>query len=463
MIPIMCSPPTSFSRCSALAARWISCLPGRGSIACATGAGGTGRPSRSSAIIAAPRAEPSRDARTPRACGRARRRGSAPSPGFASSAPPVDDDRLDAAERVEHVRELVADALERGLRDVERRSSRTRGRGSRRAGSAFQPSERSPPRNGRKTSPCAAGARSARPASPTSRSVRSEPGVQVAAVGERAALAEAVCRRGGRERAPGAARPSRRGVDDAERRRRPDHHARPAPASCSPRRRSSRRRHRAPDRRRRPARRRPAASCAPVDPERIERLVVPVEPVGVEETGAARGRDARCAPRPRAGAGGSRRTRGSGPRERRRPAGGGSSPASRPDGRSSRCGGGSPSGSSGRRRAAEIAPGEHRRQRPVALVDRDERMPEAADRERVALADLREHGPAGGDELVGVGLGVGEARVAGLRHAVLVVGDGSNRGRADVQRDDPHVLRQPPPRARAAARRGSTCPRRPST
>ena len=54
----------------------------------------------------------------------------------------------------------------------------------------------------------------------------------------------------------------------------------------------------------------------------------------------------------------------------------------------------------GRRRAAELAPREHLRQRPVVLVDGDQRMPEAADRELVGLADLGEHRPAGVDEVV---------------------------------------------------------------
>ncbi len=83
------------------------------------------------------------------------------------------------------------------------------------------------------------------------------------------------------------------------------------------------------------------------------------------------------------------------------------------------------------------------------LVDRDERMPEAADPERVALPDLSEHRPGCGDELVGVELRrVGEVRRARLRDAVLVVGDGADRRRADVERDDPEP-------AQAAASSGS--------
>jgi hypothetical protein len=71
------------------------------------------------------------------------------------------------------------------------------------------------------------------------------------------------------------------------------------------------------------------------------------------------------------------------------------------------------------------------------LVERKQRVPEARDRERVAVADLREHRLAGVDELVRVVGAVTEVRVARLRDAVLAVGDGAHRRGADVEGDDP--------------------------
>jgi hypothetical protein len=67
-----------------------------------------------------------------------------------------------------------------------------------------------------------------------------------------------------------------------------------------------------------------------------------------------------------------------------------------------------------RRVARDVAPRQHRRQRPVVLVERQQRVPEAGERERVALADLGEHRPARTDELVGV-VCRPDVRVAGLR------------------------------------------------
>ena len=64
-------------------------------------------------------------------------------------------------------------------------------------------------------------------------------------------------------------------------------------------------------------------------------------------------------------------------------------------------------------------------------------MPEARDRERVSLADLREDCATGVDQVVGVELLVGEVRIARLGLAFLVVGDRPDRGGADVERDDP--------------------------
>ena len=207
------------------------------------------------------------------------------------------DDRLDAAERVEHRREPVADALERGLRDVERRRRERESRD--RPAPVGVPAER----------PLAAEKRQEDEAVRGRRAL-GEPGVGVAQRRERARRAgcrrprarrprRTGARRGGRGRAPGAARRRPR-----RRRRAPPPRcrssARPDSASCSPRRRSSRRRRRAPDGHRRPARPR-AAGAGPVDAERSERLVVPVEPIGIEEARAA-GRSRRsCEPRPSAG------------------------------------------------------------------------------------------------------------------------------------------------------------------
>jgi hypothetical protein len=80
-----------------------------------------------------------------------------------------------------------------------------------------------------------------------------------------------------------------------------------------------------------------------------------------------------------------------------------------------------------RQLAGAIAPGQHRRQRPVALVDGDQRVPEARDRKCVTLADLREHRPASVDEVIGIEVGVCEVRVAGLCRSGLVVRDRADR------------------------------------
>ena len=85
-----------------------------------------------------------------------------------------------------------------------------------------------------------------------------------------------------------------------------------------------------------------------------------------------------------------------------------------------------------------VAPGQDRRERALVLVERHERVPEARNRERVPLPDLREHRAARFDELVGIVRLVLQVRVAGLGRAVLVVGDRAHGGRADIERDDPH-------------------------
>ena len=170
--------------------------------------------------------------------------------------------------------------------------------------------------------------------------------------------------------------------------------------------------------------------------ERSERLLVPRELVRVEEAGPARGRHARArlAGEPqkevvaeREVAGGSNAFAGEaidlrGPVRRVEEAPGATVVVL---------------GVQLRRRACAVLPRQHGRERPIALIHRNERMPEARDRERVALADLREHGTARIDEAVGVELVVGELRVAGLGLSVLVVRDRADRRRANIERDDP--------------------------
>ena len=67
-----------------------------------------------------------------------------------------------------------------------------------------------------------------------------------------------------------------------------------------------------------------------------------------------------------------------------------------------------------RRIAFGVAPREERRRGPLVLVEGDQRVPEARDRERVALPDLRQHRAARVDQLVGIVRVVLEVRVAGL-------------------------------------------------
>ena len=81
----------------------------------------------------------------------------------------------------------------------------------------------------------------------------------------------------------------------------------------------------------------------------------------------------------------------------------------------------------GRLAPLQVAPGENRRERPVAFVDGDQRVPEARDRKCVTLADLREHRPASVDEVIGIEVGVCEVRVAGLCRSGLVVRDRADR------------------------------------
>ena len=125
--------------------------------------------------------------------------------------------------------------------------------------SGSQPVERSPPRNGRNVSPCSSGPRSSTEPSAAA-SVCLEPGVEVAAVRERAALDDAALVEPVEEeaRAAAAAAPSRRGCA-ARPRCRPS--ARPAPCRCSRRRGSSTRRRSAPGTSRRAARPRSAAAA----------------------------------------------------------------------------------------------------------------------------------------------------------------------------------------------------------
>ena len=156
---------------------------------------------------------------------------------------------------------------------------------------AFQPRDRSPPRNGRKLRPCPAAGRSARPAAGADPQGLQEPGVQVAAIGERAALAEAPAVEAVQEEP--RTRNGRVGlVHDAQRGRGPDHQrgssARGAPRADVRARAVAERGADAGDRL--VGDRRQLRS---VDPDRRKRLVVPVEPVRIEEAGAARRRDAR--------------------------------------------------------------------------------------------------------------------------------------------------------------------------
>jgi hypothetical protein len=73
------------------------------------------------------------------------------------------------------------------------------------------------------------------------------------------------------------------------------------------------------------------------------------------------------------------------------------------------------------------------------LVERDERVPERRDRNEVALPDLPEHRAARTDEPVGVEIVVGGVSVTRLGHALVVVRNRADRGRADVERDQPHA------------------------
>ena len=130
--------------------------------------------------------------------------------GFASSAPPVTTTSSTSAERLEDVGEAVADALERRLGDVAGGRREREARDDRPRRSASQPSERSPPKKRKEAEPVRRGrALGERRRVDLAQRLR-EPGVEVAAVGERAALAEAAARRGGRGRARAAARRTRR-------------------------------------------------------------------------------------------------------------------------------------------------------------------------------------------------------------------------------------------------------------
>ena len=114
-----------------------------------------------------------------------------------------------------------------------------------------------------------------------------------------------------------------------------------------------------------------------------------------------------------------------------------------------------------RQLAGAIAPGQHRCQGPVVRVDGDQRVPEARDRQCVAFADLREHRPAGVDEVIGIELGVREVRVAWLCRPGLVVRD---RGTDDEPTSSATIrVRRRPLAARAGSRRGTSSLRRTPT
>ena len=285
--------------------------------------------------------------------------------------------------------------------------------------------------------------------------------MQVAAVRERAALAEAAARRGGRGRGPGAAAAELGCVDDTRAPPRCRPSARRAHASCSPRRRSSsavaergpdagdrlvRDAARAAPGRDRARRASPSSqssrlgSKSPV-PLAVETLVR-TSPVSREQQVVAEREIARRPQRPR-------------------PRGAGSSRASTPDGGSSPCAGGSPPrrARAARRRARSrhVSTGVSGRSCASTATSECQKQ---RDRKRVALADLREHGAAGVDEVVGVEVVVGELRVARLRAARRR----RRRRRAPTtsrRRARRSRVRRDLLRARAEARRGSRFPRRP--
>ena len=170
---------------------------------------------------------------------------------------------------------------------------RPRDRAASRSGS--QPGERSPPRNGSNVRPWSSRART-RARRPKSPSVSPEPGVEVAPVGERAALDDAARVEPVEEEAGPRPRPlglvERSG---ARPRCRPS--AQRGAGRCSRRRRSRRRRRRAREPDACAARPRAAAGARCVEPSAREQLGVPAAAAEVEQAGAAR--RARCSPRAR--------------------------------------------------------------------------------------------------------------------------------------------------------------------
>ena len=132
-----------------------------------------------------PRARP-----TPRPGGPSTSASTCSQASFASSPPPVATTDSSVADRVEHVGEPVADAFERGLRDVERRGRE--GQPADRAPALRVPAERALAAEERQEGQPVAGGGTVgdlRGVDVVQRAA--QPRVQVAAVGERAAFAEA--------------------------------------------------------------------------------------------------------------------------------------------------------------------------------------------------------------------------------------------------------------------------------
>ena len=197
----------------------------------------------------------------------------------------------DSTERVEDVGEAVRDALERRLHEVERRGRERDARDQ--AATARVPAE----------APLAAEERQERQAVRCRLAIgeacgvdvaqgAAEPGEEVAAGAQRAALAEAAIIEAVEEEPRLRLRPLRL-VHDPQRARRSDHQRGAAAADAS----------------RADVRARAVASCGndvrdrvvadrrqrrDVEAEQVESLLVPGEPVRVEEAGAGRGGDRRC-------------------------------------------------------------------------------------------------------------------------------------------------------------------------
>ena len=254
--------------------------------------------------------------------------------------------------------------------------------------SGFQPGLRSPPSSGRNVRPCASGSRGS---SCSTRERPLEPGEEVAAVGDRAALDHAALVARSSRRARRAARLAL--VQDAVGARGADHQRR------SVRRRAAGAEVRAgavAERRVascRPARRRSAAAAA--RRARARRAARRPTPVRAGRAGPSRTRSrASSAARRSAGGRGSRRTRRPAAPRRACPA-----PSSHASFAGQKLGcrkqpvrSCTATGSSrarellGLRRRAPVLPEEHGRQRPVALVEQEQAVPEAGDPGRVVAA-----------------------------------------------------------------------------